>query len=214
MLGKTLAWLVMTFLALAVACYAAALLAIPDFRPSLVRTLIAERPVAAIAHFAGSGLALAIGMFQLNTWLRSRIPGMHRWLGRLYVMSIAVGSVSGFVLALESSGGFVAQAGFALMAVCWAACTFAAYRHIRAGHLVAHRKWMIRSFAITFAAVTLRLYLPVSQIIGVPFPVAYSAIAWLCWIPNLLVAEWYLRATSGVLPGTGRRGIAARGSVA
>jgi len=44
MLGKTLAWLVMTFLALAVACYAAALLAIPDFRPSLVRTLIAERP--------------------------------------------------------------------------------------------------------------------------------------------------------------------------
>jgi hypothetical protein len=55
---------------------------------------------------------------------------------------------------------------------------------------------MIRSFALTFAAVTLRLYLPASQIAGMPFPAAYSAIAWLCWVPNLLVAEWFIRAAS------------------
>jgi uncharacterized membrane protein len=192
-MARILGWIVMTFLALAVACYAVALLALPEFRPSLVRTLIAERPVAAIAHFAGSALALAIGTFQLNSWLRSRFGGGHRWLGRLYVAGVMAGGISGFVLAVQSSGGTITQAGFALLAVCWLGCTFMAYRHVRAGNIAEHRRWMIRSFALTFAAVTLRIYLPVSQIAGIAFPVAYSAIAWLCWMPNLLVAEAYLR---------------------
>lgn len=192
-MARTLGWAVMTFLALAVACYAAALLALPDFRPSLVRALIAERPIAAMAHFGGSAFALAIGAFQLNAWLRARFAGGHRWLGRLYMAGVLAGGVSGFLLALQSSAGTVAQAGFALLAVCWLGITFAAYRHIRAGNIAEHRRWMIRSFALTFAAVTLRIYLPVSQIAGIAFPLAYSAIAWLCWMPNLLVAEFYLR---------------------
>jgi hypothetical protein len=52
---------------------------------------------------------------------------------------------------------------------------------------------MIRSFALTLAAVTLRLYLPLSRIAGIPFYDAYVPIAWLCWVPNLLVAETWLR---------------------
>ena len=115
-MARILGWIVMTFLALAVACYAVALLALVEFCPSLVRTLIAERPVAAIAHFAGSALALAIGTFQLNSWLRSRFGGGHRWLGRLYVAGVLAGGISGFVLAVQSSGGTITQAGFALLA--------------------------------------------------------------------------------------------------
>lgn len=201
MLGRTLAWLLMTLLALLVACYAMALLGVPEFRPSLVRTLMSERPIAAAAHFGGSALAMAIGVFQINGWLRVRLVGAHRWMGRLYVAGVAAGGVSGFLLAVQSSGGVVAQAGFAWLAVCWLATTFLAYRHIRAGNVAAHRQWMIRSFALTFAAVTLRLYIPASQIAGIPFPVAYAAIAWLCWIPNLLLAEWIIRISAW--PGTG-----------
>ena len=52
---------------------------------------------------------------------------------------------------------------------------------------------MVRSFALTFAAVTLRLYLGVSGASGVPFAVAYPLIAWACWVPNLVVAELWLR---------------------
>jgi hypothetical protein len=52
---------------------------------------------------------------------------------------------------------------------------------------------MIRSYALTLAAVTLRLWLPLSQVAGIDFMTAYVAIAWLCWVPNLLVAEWFLR---------------------
>ena len=54
---------------------------------------------------------------------------------------------------------------------------------------VAHERWMIRSFALTLAAVTLRLYLPIAPVLGYPFMPAYVAISWLCWVPNLIVAE-------------------------
>jgi hypothetical protein len=60
---------------------------------------------------------------------------------------------------------------------------------IRAGNDIDHRAWMIRSYSLTFAAVTLRIYLPLSLAAGMSFDVAYPAIAWLCWVPNIIVAE-------------------------
>jgi hypothetical protein len=54
---------------------------------------------------------------------------------------------------------------------------------------------MVRNFALTFAAVTLRLWLPTAIIAGAPFELAYPVIAWLCWVPNLLLAELLLRQT-------------------
>ena len=52
---------------------------------------------------------------------------------------------------------------------------------------------MIHSFALTAAAITLRMYLPLVFVFHWPFQVAYPAIAWLCWIPNALAVEAYLR---------------------
>jgi hypothetical protein len=51
---------------------------------------------------------------------------------------------------------------------------------------------MMRCFAITFAAVTLRLYLGLFAVIAVPFDAAYPVVAWLSWVPNLILVEWYL----------------------
>jgi len=52
---------------------------------------------------------------------------------------------------------------------------------------------MVRNFAPAFVAVTLRL--PGSMAGGVPFGLAYPVIAWLCWVTNLIVAEWVLQRT-------------------
>jgi signal transduction histidine kinase len=43
--------------------------------------------------------------------------------------------------------------------------------------------------ALTFAAVTLRLYLPTAMVSESAFEPAYIAVAWLCWVPNLIAAE-------------------------
>ena len=52
---------------------------------------------------------------------------------------------------------------------------------------------MIRSVALILAGVTLRIQLPVSLIAGIAFDRAYPVITWSCWVPNLLLAEWFLR---------------------
>jgi len=56
---------------------------------------------------------------------------------------------------------------------------------------------MVRNFALTFAAVTLRLWLPASIASGVAFEVAYPVVAWLCWVPNLVLAEWLFNRKAG-----------------
>lgn len=190
---RTFAWLLMSLLSLAVAGYATTVVFVPDARPPLIQTLLQHHAVAAYAHFMGGAIALAAGAFQLNAWLRGRFIAAHRWLGRLYVVAILAGGAAGFRLALSSTAGPIAQAGFALLAVCWLVCTVNAYRHIRQGHLAAHRDWMIRSYAVTWSAVTLRIYIPVSLLAQVPMEMAYPAISWLCWVPNLFVAEALIR---------------------
>ena len=193
---RTLSWLVMVLLALAIAAYATALLVNPASRSSFVLALLAERPIATFAHFGGSALALAIGGFQLHPTLRKRIRALHRWLGRCYVLAVAVGGSAGLFMAWYANGGVAGRLGFAFLALAWLGTTAAGYACIRKAEVAAHRRWMIRSYALTFAAVTLRLYIPASQAMGIPFDTAYPVIAWLSWLPNLAVAEFLARPMS------------------
>ena len=179
---------------MAVAAYALAIVFAAPLRPPIVRDLLASWPIAARAHFLGGAVALVLGALQMNSRLRARFLAAHRWSGRVYLAAVAVAATSGFALALDSFAGPAARAGFALLAVAWIVTSLAAYLHIRNGNIAAHRAWMVRSYALTLAAVTLRIYLPASQIAGIPFMVAYPAIAWLCWVPNLALAEWLVRS--------------------
>jgi len=71
-----------------------------------------------------------------------------------------------------------------------------AWLRVRSRDYAAHREWMIRSYALCLAAVTLRVYLPLSAMAGIPFSESYPAISWLCWVPNLIIAEWFLVRSS------------------
>lgn len=195
-------WWLLALLAFAVAGYALGLLVMPGWRPGFARDLLAGQPLTAWAHFAGGGIALAVGALQANRWVRTHHRAFHRWLGRLYVIAVLAGGTAALALALNSPMGFPAQSGFALLAVLWIGSTFMAWRYARVQHFDRHREWMLRSYALTFAAVTLRLYLPLSQVAGVPFPTAYAAIAWLCWVPNLVLIEWLVlsRHTPRAMP--------------
>jgi len=184
----------MTLMALGVAAYAGTALIATPLRNPFVRDIFANLPIAISLHLAGGIVALVLGAFQVNSRLRSRFLSIHRWSGRVYVFAAVVGGVAGFTLALHSFGGLVTHFGFGLMAICWVVATLNAYRHIRRGDLIAHRAWMLRSYALTLAAVTLRIYLPLSQIAEIEFEAAYQVISWLCWVPNLLVVEWFVLA--------------------
>lgn len=199
---KAIAWLGMSLLAVVVAAYSIAIVIAPEFRSPFAEGLFTERPVAAPIHFLGGGIALITGALQLNRRLRTRFLPVHRWLGRLYVLAVATGGVAALELALHASGGLVATAGFGLLAMFWLGSTLMGYRCIKRSKPTAHRRWMIRSYSLTLAAVTLRLYMPLSAMLGLPIAVAYPAISWLAWIPNLLIAEWFVRSrrSSAIVP--------------
>ena len=150
-----------------------------------------------MVHIVASMLAILIGPFQFLPRLRKgRLLKVHRWLGRAYLLSVLVGGIGGLYMAQFAYGGLVARLGFATLAILWLYSGSRAYRQIRSKEIEGHRQWMIRNYALTLAGTMLRVWVPVFVIgLGLEFTLAYILIAWLCWVPNLLVAEWIIRRT-------------------
>jgi uncharacterized membrane protein len=149
---------------------------------------------AIITHIAASMVALVVGPLQFLARLRKkRALAVHRWLGRAYLLGVLVGSGTGFYMAWLSYGGLPAHLSFATLATWWFVTGLVAYRHIRAGRIEAHRRWMLRNYALTFAAVTLRLWLVLLIFpLGVPYEEAFVTVSWICWVWNLAAAEWLI----------------------
>ncbi len=167
--------------------------------PSDIGKNLMRRPWLFV-HAGLAATALFLGPWQFLPGVRRRTPRVHRWIGRIYVFACLVGGCAGLLLARGTDAGPIAQAGFGILAIVWVGITTQALRLALARRFVEHRRWMIRSFALTFAAVTLRIYLPAAQIMGLDFMESYRAISWLAWVPNLLLAELYLRRANSKSP--------------
>lgn len=166
------------------------LIGVGPMSPGVLANLFA-RPWLFV-HIAGAATALLVGPLQFVPRLRARRP-LHRWIGRTYMIGCLIGGAGGLLAAFGSTAGPVATAGFGGLAAAWIIANVQGWRMARAMRFGEHRAWMIRSFALTFAAVTLRLYLPLIFLTGVSFVDGYRAISFLCWVPNLALAELYLR---------------------
>jgi uncharacterized membrane protein len=163
------------------------------------RAVYAAHLAFLMTHIIASMLAILIGPFQLLPGLRKgRLLKVHRWLGRAYMLSILFGGLSGLYMAQFAHGGAISALGFGILACLWLYTGYRAYKHIRYKEIDRHREWMIRNYALTFAGVMLRVWAPLSMGLGADFTTAYVVIAWACWIPNLLVAEWIIRRTRPV----------------
>ncbi|WP_373356627.1 DUF2306 domain-containing protein [Pseudoroseicyclus sp. CXY001] len=161
---------------------------------SEVVAIHAAGPVTLAVHILSAPVALATGALQFFPRLRARRPRLHRWTGRVYLAAIAIGGTSALLLALSPTGRPGASLGFGLLALAWMGSSALAFRHILRREIAAHRRWMIRSYALTLAAVSLRLQLPI-LFIGFGFE-SYGAasviVAWSCWLPNIAIAEWLI----------------------
>lgn len=187
--SRRAAWTVAFLLSLAIAAVSARYLTFdPTTYFAQQRDVYVDRQTVLGLHVGGAIVALVLMPLQLAKSLRLRLPRVHRGVGVLYVFGVLVGGLAGLALATTAHGGVVASLGFMGLAVAWLATTAAAVQAISRGDVAGHRRWMIRSASLTFAAVTLRLYLGVASVTGLPFDPTYVAIAWLCWVPNLLLA--------------------------
>jgi len=149
--------------------------------------------LAFIAHVVAAPVALALGAVQFFPRFRARSLARHRWIGRVYVVAILLGGVSAIALTFSMWDRPVAASGFLLLGAIWIGATVQAVLAARRGAIATHQAWMIRSFALTASALTLRLYLAGFLAAGQDYVAVSGLLAWLCWVPNLIFAEWLIR---------------------
>jgi uncharacterized membrane protein len=160
--------------------------------------------LALYLHIVFAGLALALSPLQFSARLRARVPRLHRLVGRIVLGSVGVGGCAGLVIAPWNLAGPVGIAGFGLLALLWLSFAGRAFGAARRRDFVEHRRWAIRTFALTYAGVTLRLWVGVLISLqtgfggideDLAFTRAYYLVPFLAWVPNLIVAERFLRRT-------------------
>ena len=144
-------------------------------------------------HIIFGGIALLTGWSQFSAGLRRTRLQLHRNLGKIYVISVALSGVAAVYIGFYATGGLVTAVGFISLGVVWLSTTFMAFKAVREKRIQDHQKWMILSYAACFAAVTLRIWLPILISIFGEFMMAYKVVAWLCWVPNMLVALLIVR---------------------
>jgi uncharacterized membrane protein len=195
---KKSVWLLFAFLCVAIGIYPA-LYFIVDREFGLLSTkgvaLLADTAWNAgfYTHILLGGLALMIGWTQFSGKFRLRYLATHRIIGKVYVVSVLLSALAGFYIAFYATGGWVASLGFMSLAAIWFYSTFMAYQHIRHQRIAAHERMMIYSYAACFAAVTLRIWLPLLVAMMGEFEPAYKIVAWLSWVPNILIANLFVK---------------------
>lgn len=147
--------------------------------------------VAFYIHITSSLFVIAAGLAQFVPALVRQYPKVHQWIGKIYILGVLVlAAPSGLVLAFYANGGLPAKVGFILQSIVWWGLTLAAWREIRQKRLSAHVDMMIRSFAVTLAAMSLRTesYIMFYWFGTKPIE-TYLTVTWLSWVGNLCMAE-------------------------
>lgn len=147
-------------------------------------------------HVYMSTWVLLAGFTQFSTKLRNNYPAFHRGLGYIYAIDVLfITGPAGLIMGFYANGGITSKVSFVTLAVGWITFTALAVKKAKDGDYDAHRDFMIRSYALTLSAVTLRAWKWSinNSVSGLPPMDVYRAVAWLGWVPNILVAEFIIR---------------------
>jgi hypothetical protein len=151
--------------------------------------------VAFFTHVLSSTFLLFAGFTQFSAPFKFNFASLHRFVGKIYVMIlIFLSGPAGLVMALYANGGISSRIAFTTLSLLWLYFTAKAWTAIKKRNFIAHGEYMMRSYALTLSAVTLRAWKYLIVIFFHPHPMdGYMIVAWLGWIPNLLIAEWLIR---------------------
>lgn len=142
-------------------------------------------------HILFSIFSLAAGLTQFSNYILEKYKKLHRYVGYAYVIDVLLlAGPSGLIMGFYANGTSWAKCSFIILAIIWIIFTAISYKKAIDKDFVAHRKWMIRSYALTLSAITLRL---LAMILPNWFRMEafaeYTLIAWLSWTINLGIAE-------------------------
>jgi hypothetical protein len=142
-------------------------------------------------HIIFSIFSLAAGLTQFSNYVLRKHKKFHRYTGYVYVIDVLLlAGPTGLIMGFYANGNIWAKISFMTLAVLWIMFTAIAYKKALDKDFVSHRNWMVRSYALTLSAITLRL---LAMLLPRWFHLEafseYTLIAWLSWTLNLAVAE-------------------------
>lgn len=146
-------------------------------------------------HVFTAVIALFAGFTQFTPHLLREHRKLHRLMGKIYVWNIlAINFPAGMIMAIYANGQLPGKLAFILLDSLWFFFTCKALICARARNFVCHKNNMIRSYALTLSAITLRLWkLILSNSFDIDQTQLYIIDAWLGFVPNLIIAEWIIR---------------------
>lgn len=145
-------------------------------------------------HVFSSILVLLAGFTQFSKLLLRKYPKLHRALGYIYVLDVLfITGPAGMLMSFYANGGIFSRIGFTLLSGLWISSTTLAWYYAVKRKFDKHRIFMIRSFALTLSAISLRLWkMFFAAFTDVPPMDRYRIIAWLGWVLNLIIAEYII----------------------
>lgn len=143
-------------------------------------------------HVIFGGIALLIGWIGFNEKFRKGNMQLHRLVGKKYIISVFLSGVTAIYVATKAYGGLVSSLGFTGLALAWLFTTYQAYGYARNAQIESHQRMMHYSYAVTFAAVTFRIWNPLLAFILNDELTAYQLSSWLCWIVNLTITYFFI----------------------
>ncbi|HCA08796.1 DUF2306 domain-containing protein [Chryseobacterium sp.] len=122
------------------------------------------------------------------------IKNFHRNIGKVYIFLILIlAAPSGIYMGFFANGGYLSKISFVILGNLWWFSTYKAYQSARQKKFKEHKQWMWRSFALSLSALTLRIWKVIIVYLFHPNPMdVYQIIAWLGWIPNILLIEYLI----------------------
>ena len=146
-------------------------------------------------HVLGGLFAAVIGPLQFWPRIRRDFLAFHRIAGRIYVVTVLLGSVAALGLASTIEDAAAYSLGLVGLAVAWLTTTAMAFVAIRRSNLVQHKQWMVRSYVVTFAFISFRLADELMDAFDIlSGPERARLLAWSCWAVPLLFAEVAIQA--------------------
>lgn len=146
-------------------------------------------------HVFTAVFVLIFGFFQFLDFIRLKFKLIHRLSGYLYfTLVVLVSGPGGLIMGIYGNGGQLAKISFVISAILWMLTTILAIKSIKARNIKQHLYWTSLSYGLCLSAITLRFYvLVLPQFFHLSSSNMYALVAWLSWIPNLIIAHYYAK---------------------
>jgi Predicted membrane protein (DUF2306) len=150
--------------------------------------------IAFFIHVYASLWVLFAGFTQFSKRLLKTNPRLHRTMGYIYVADVLlITGPAGLVMGFYANGGLFSRIAFVSLAILWMFFTAMALVKAKQKNFKDHRSYMIRSYALTLSALTLRAWkYAITNTVSLPPMDVYRVVAWAGWVINLGVAEWLI----------------------